>query len=151
MDNVRKSVFIISFFAACLISNACVQAQQIKRRGDVSTPSEKTIMVSLIQLIAAPEKYAGKRVQIVGYLHLEFEGDRICLHKEDSDKDILHNCLSIGSVNEAGKMSKKNMHKFSNNYVLMEGVFNRDEDEIYAFDSGELKDINRVESWDGRQ
>jgi len=29
--------------------------------------------LSLINLIATPEKYNGKRIQVIGYLHLEFE------------------------------------------------------------------------------
>ena len=39
--------------------------------------------VSMIQLIANPQVYDNKRVRITGFLHLEFEGDAIYLHRED--------------------------------------------------------------------
>lgn len=35
--------------------------------------------VSLIQLIANPEKYDGKQVAVVGFLRLEFEGNALYL------------------------------------------------------------------------
>jgi hypothetical protein len=37
--------------------------------------------VSLIQLIATPERYHGKFVEVIGYMNLEFEGNAIYLHK----------------------------------------------------------------------
>jgi hypothetical protein len=39
--------------------------------------------VSMVQLIAAPEKFDGKVVRVVGFLSLEFEGVGLYLHRED--------------------------------------------------------------------
>lgn len=39
--------------------------------------------VSLIQLIATPERYEGQRVSVTGFVHIEFEGDAIWLHRDD--------------------------------------------------------------------
>ncbi|MBF9140172.1 hypothetical protein [Hymenobacter properus] len=47
--------------------------------------------VSLVKLIANPEKYDGKTIQVIGFLNLEFEGDAIYLHKEDFDQGLTRN------------------------------------------------------------
>jgi len=39
--------------------------------------------VSLVQLIANPAEWDGKRVMVSGYLHLEFEGNALHLHRDD--------------------------------------------------------------------
>lgn len=40
--------------------------------------------VSLIQLIATPEQYHGKMIEVIGYLNLEFEGNGITYIKKIS-------------------------------------------------------------------
>ena len=40
-------------------------------------------MISLIQLIATPEKFHGQTVQVTGFCNFEFEGNAIYLHTED--------------------------------------------------------------------
>jgi uncharacterized membrane protein YcgQ (UPF0703/DUF1980 family) len=75
--------------------------------------------VSLIQLIANPEKYDGKQVQVTGFLRLEFEGNRIFLHKEDYTYNIVENAVRIGVTKEQGQdLKDKNMH-----YVSVVGTF----------------------------
>jgi len=60
-----------------------------------SQPMEKSEKVSIIQLLANPEKYEGKLVQLTGYVHLEFEGNAIWLHKDDFQNSIYSNALWI--------------------------------------------------------
>jgi hypothetical protein len=45
-------------------------------------------LVSLVRLMATPEKYDGKAVQVVGFLRLEFEGNGLYLHQEDYEHGI---------------------------------------------------------------
>jgi hypothetical protein len=37
--------------------------------------------VSILTLLAAPDRYAGKNVRLMGFVNLEFEGDAIYLHR----------------------------------------------------------------------
>jgi hypothetical protein len=47
--------------------------------------SEEATRVSLIQLIANPEKYEGVWVQVIGVGRFQFEESAVYLHREDAD------------------------------------------------------------------
>ncbi len=70
-------VFIFGFWSMgwAQIESSDTLKQKIVRPFDLGI-YENT---SLIRLIATPEKYDGKTIQVIGYLHLEFEGDAIYL------------------------------------------------------------------------
>jgi hypothetical protein len=46
---------------------------------------------SLIQLLAHPDRYHGKKVQVQGFLHVRFEGTAIYLSREDAEHGITRN------------------------------------------------------------
>jgi hypothetical protein len=52
-------------------------------------------VVSLIQLIANPQLYDKKRVTLIEYLHLAFEGNGVYLHREDFDFAIMKDAVWI--------------------------------------------------------
>ena len=56
---------------------------------------EKSERVSLIQLLAQPEKYEGKLVEVAGFVNLEPEGTAIWLHREDFSNGILPNSIWV--------------------------------------------------------
>lgn len=52
--------------------------------------------VSIVQLIANPKRFDGKKVRPQGFLRLTFEGNAIYLHREDYVWCIFTNALWIG-------------------------------------------------------
>jgi hypothetical protein len=101
--------------------------------------------VSIINLIATPEKYHGKKIQIIGYLHLEFEGDAIYLHKEDYVNGISENGLW---VNFSDKLTrKKKPNDYSDNYVIILGTFNKDGHGHMGLFNGTMDNIIRLDYW----
>jgi hypothetical protein len=100
--------------------------------------------VSLINLIATPEKYNGRQIRIIGYLNLEFEGNGIYLHKDDYDNGISKNGLWVEMSMDSTRLPeiKKSIKK----YVLMEGTFDLSGGHMGAY-SGSIKDITRLEIW----
>jgi hypothetical protein len=100
--------------------------------------------VSMIQLIANPQAYDNKRVRITGYLHLEFEGDVIYLHREDFDYVLTKNALW---VNIPKDMTKEQMKAVNNLYVICTGRFRAGMHGHMGMNSGELDDITRLEVW----
>jgi hypothetical protein len=75
--------------------------------------------VSIVQLIATPEKYDGKVVQVMGFLRLEFEGDAIYLHEDDYKHAILKNGLTVVRNVKINEMADRlDLH-----YVVLEGTF----------------------------
>jgi hypothetical protein len=47
--------------------------------------------LSMVQLLANPQKYDGKHIRVVGYIHFEAEDTAIYLHKEDAEHHLLKN------------------------------------------------------------
>ena len=55
------------------------------------------LLASVIQLIANPNAYDGKRVRTSGYVHFQFEGNAVYLHKEDFIHDLYSNGLYLNA------------------------------------------------------
>ena len=101
------------------------------------------INASLVQLIANPKVYDGKVVRLIGFCHLEFEGDALYLHQEDFDRGISRNGIWLNTPSDKRGLSDQ--------YVLIEGVFEDADNEFEAGFSGKLTRIFRMERWPGRK
>ncbi len=55
----------------------------------VRVRAAEPVDVTLVQLIANPEKFDGKSIRVIGFLRLEFEGNVLYLHREDYEHAIL--------------------------------------------------------------
>ena len=97
--------------------------------------------VSMIQLVANPEKYEGKYVRVKGFLRMEFEGNGLYLHREDYEKSLYRNGVWV-HVAETEANRAFNMH-----YVLIEGTFDSKDKGHMGLWSGAIKDIKRVALW----
>ena len=77
--------------------------------------------VTMIQLIATPEKYHEKLIRVIGVGNLEFEGDYLWFSKEDliyyTDQRIW---LSWGER----AIPYEEARAYNGKYVLVEGIFN---------------------------
>jgi len=73
--------------------------------------------VSMLQLLANPDKFDGSRVRVVGYIHFEADHDAIYLHREDEEQHLFKN----GSwVSLAPGVSFEGCQDA---YVMIEGVY----------------------------
>jgi hypothetical protein len=105
--------------------------------------AEEPVNVTLVQLIATPEKFDGKLIRVIGFLRLEFEGDVLYLHREDYENAILGNGIWVNTTPEMTKKTKTlNMH-----YVLLEGIFSAGEHGHMDAWSGTIKNIRRADPW----
>jgi hypothetical protein len=100
--------------------------------------------VSVIQLIAQPEKFDGKRVRFIGFLRLEFEGNAIFLHREDFDLGISSNGLW---VNVPSDMTKRQQDDVNMRYVICVGVFRAGMHGHMGMFSGAISDVRRLQLW----
>ena len=101
--------------------------------------------VSLVKLIANPEKYNGKRIQVIGYLHLEFEGNAIYLHEEDFKHSMSENSFWVNFSNNLTK--KQDINKFNDKYVIVIGTFKANEKGHLGMFGGTLDNIVRLDLW----
>jgi hypothetical protein len=109
----------------------------------VPVKAEQPINVTLVQLIANPEKFDGQLIRVIGFLEIEFEGDVLYLHREDYENAILADGIWVDVTPEMTKNSKS----LSKNYVLLEGVFSARERGHLGMWSGSLKNIRRAQLW----
>jgi hypothetical protein len=92
--------------------------------------------------LANPALFEGKRVQVIGFLHLEFEGDAMYLHREDFEAAIMRNGLWVDF-----RPGMRNLSKFNDRYVLLEGVFTRKSRGHLGMWSGSIRDIDQIQPW----
>lgn len=102
--------------------------------------------VSLVKLIANPEKYDGKRIQVIGYLHLEFEGNAIYLHGEDYKHGLSENSFWVEFSSKLTK--KRDLNKFNDKFVIIIGTFKANEKGHMGMFGGTLDNIVRLDLWD---
>ena len=60
--------------------------------------SEEIINTSIINLIATPEKYHGKKVLFIGFAVMRFEETGIYLSKDDAERRILKNSIWLSNT-----------------------------------------------------
>lgn len=99
--------------------------------------------VSIIQLIATPERFHGKRVRVVGYLWLEFEGNGIYLSESDRTHGVYKNGLWVSFAE--GVLDSR--QAYSGRYVLLEGTFNAEAHGHLGLWSGTIEQITRALPW----
>lgn len=101
--------------------------------------------VSIYQLIANPEKYDGKEVYVIGFMHMEFEGDVIYAHREDWAHTLIQNGIAF----DVPQNSYSSWMKMNNNYVVVQGVFSATERGHLALRAGSLTKITKLVKWRG--
>lgn len=110
-----------------------------------SVANQNAKQVSIIQLIATPEKYDGQLVRVIGVGNLEFEGNCISLSKEDLEYSV-GNQIWIELGEQAP--SYEDAAQFNGEYVIIEGVFDKDDCGHMGMFHGSIKNISRYELWD---
>ena len=99
--------------------------------------------VSMVQLIANPDSFEGKRVAVVGFLNTEFEGDALYLHQEDLNARIhLSSVALVVPVNWSASSACRNR-----SYVLLHGVFTAKTKGHAVWRAGSLESINLCRQW----
>jgi len=117
-----------------LVSAAALFADTVIADGVIST--------SLVRLLAHPEKYNGKRVEVIGYYHSGFEERGLYLTKDDATNLNTESGLWIGGIAKGADTNR--VHSVKEGFVRVAGTFS------YSSKSGaghmglwpaELKDI----------
>ena len=102
--------------------------------------------VSLIQLIANPASFEGKRVVLTGYVVIEADNTAVYLHESDATYAIARNGLWL-DVPLGGESHRGRLHQ---HYVLIEGTFTARRQGHGGRFSGSLENIGRFEVVDPR-
>ncbi|MBQ8796755.1 MAG: hypothetical protein IJZ56_00995 [Oscillospiraceae bacterium] len=129
-------------FGVKLSKNALVQSGY----GDAPNSANQYAKdVTMIQLIATPEKYDGEFVRVIGVGNLEFEGNYIALSKEDIEYHV-GNQIWIELGDKA--IPYEEAAQYNGEYVLVEGIFDKNDTGHGGMFHGTITDISRYELWD---
>jgi hypothetical protein len=95
--------------------------------------------VSIVTLLAQSASHKTKRVQVSGFMVLDFEGERLYLHEEDYQVGLYMNSLYL-ALSPAQREQYLSMDK---HYVTLEAFFHgrRSTEDTFA---GELWDVREV-------
>lgn len=110
--------------------------------GPVEQDPVKPEQVSLIQLIARPADFDGKRVQVIGYVTTEHEDQGIFISREHFENGVLANAVEI-SLAHGQEMPLKN-----DDYAVVEGVIHAKSPTHHVrFGVAEIDSITRIQPW----
>lgn len=142
MYRKRLTGFLL-IFILCL--SACSKAGDLNIGSGENPADQNALDISIINLIATPEKYHGKVVRVIGIGNLEFEGNAVYLSRDDY-KYVSSNGLWI----ELGGRSTPydEAKKFNGKYVIIEGTFDKDDTGHFGMWSGSIKKVTRYELWE---
>ncbi|VTR93908.1 Uncharacterized protein OS=Arenimonas oryziterrae DSM 21050 = YC6267 GN=N789_05560 PE=4 SV=1 [Gemmata massiliana] len=85
---------------------------------------EPPILLSLINLIASPERYDGKQVAVEGFLSLELDGTYLFLHREDWEYGLFQNACWVSI--RYGELTLERAKQLHHQYVRLEATFRRE-------------------------
>lgn len=98
---------------------------------------------SVIQLIARPGTFHGKKVRVIGYMNIEFEGSALYLHAEDYKHSLSKNGLWLEVPRDwLAKATCKNK-----SYVLLEATVNAENTGHFGMWSAGLENVTRCTTW----
>src|SRR4051812_24534318 len=101
----------------CLLGLLVISAAFAIGAGD----SKKLVIVSLIQLIANPEKYHNKHISVRGFYHREFESSGLYVSRDDAKYFVMENGVWVGNI--ATDAETNRIDSVNDTYVIIEGTF----------------------------
>ena len=102
---------------------------------------------ALVELIARPELYDGKRVRVIGFVNFEFEGNGLYVSREDFQRSISRNGVWVDPPVRFKSDSAPSQVYPNQHYVLLEGTFNARHTGHMGMWSGAIERVTRLDSW----
>jgi hypothetical protein len=128
----------------CLLGTACARPTLAPAPASHhSHACEDPDDVSLIRIIATPERFNGRCVRTIGYLHLEFEGDGLYVRREDYERMISKNGLWIDIDSD----SLAPWPLVNDHYVLVEGIIDSKSQGHMGSWTATIGELVRLERW----
>lgn len=136
-----KKILIIVLTILCIAQSFTIAMILKIDRNQQVIYQEKTnddiYCVSLINLIASPEKFDGKRVSVSGIMCMQYEETVLYLSYDDYDNMVTKNSIWIDVDSENTELNKVP--------VIIEGTYHKVNDGFINMCSGSISDITRIE------
>lgn len=108
--------------------------------------------VSIVKLLANPEKYHNRMVNVKGFLHHKFEDSKIYLTKEHSQFNSHENALWVNYdenvIVEPLKGGKEDLQSMDRKFVTLVGYFDMNSNGHFGNYAGTIRDVIRISTVD---
>lgn len=105
--------------------------------------------VSMVQLIATPEKYHGQLIRVDGYLSVEFEDFALYLTRDDYEHLSGNNAVWVdftpGILKGPAGMTPDENKSLQGKYVVVEGIFDGNSHGHLGSFAGAIHKISRLQ------
>ncbi len=95
---------------------------------------------SFLELLGSPAGWDGKRVRVIGFAHVQFEGQGLYFHREDFENLLTKNALWVDV-----DIRRPEFAALNDRYVIVEGTFNATKRGHMALYAGALTGISRYD------
>jgi len=145
---MRKNLCLLLFLCAAVFASCAHSERNLNSSDEIelNRANHSALGVSIIQLIAHPAEYHGKKVRVIGVGNLEFEGNGVYNSREDWKYAVYKNGLWI----ELGDQATPYLFAkaYNGKYVIIEGTFDQNSTGHLDMWSGAIIDITRYELWE---
>jgi hypothetical protein len=138
---VARALLALALVAALLARLPLAAAQYVPlncerpgRNGDCDLYG-----ISLVQLLANPDKYDGKYVRVTGYVHFEAQANALYLHREDVEHHLLKNGVWVALAEGVS------FDACQDAYVILEGLFRARNTDNARYWSGALTRVAKCQ------
>jgi len=133
---------LITLFILGAFSSTNAQTPKSDVQGD------SLYRVSIIKLIANPEKYHGKKVAVTGLLHYRFEDSSLYISSESEKWNISENALWVNYADKVEVNPLKNtpttLKDLDAKFVSVVGFFDMNNHGHMGSYAGGLKNVSRI-------
>jgi hypothetical protein len=133
--------------ASVLLTLLCISAGCATSTGLYPSSRDADLTLSLVGLLSAPRTYHRRTVAVVGYLHLEHDGNLLYLRKEDFDHRLHTNAVWI-EIPDTPELRFDLTARFSGRYVMVKGTYDATRADVSDLPSGTLTQITHIMAWD---
>jgi hypothetical protein len=125
-------------FAAILM----LIAERVSLAQATTDDVQHALPASIVTLLAQHASNIVKRVQVAGFLVLDFEGEALYLHKEDYQEGLTRNAIRMALTPE----QMKQYQNFAGSYVSIEASFikRRNSEDIFTGSLFDVKEIRKT-------
>jgi len=125
-------------FAAILM----LIAERVSLAQATTDDVQHALPASIVTLLAQPASNIVKRVQVAGFLVLDFEGEALYLHKEDYQEGLTRNAIRMALTPE----QMKQYQNLAGSYVYIGASFikRRNSEDIFTGSLFDVKEIRKT-------
>ncbi|TKR30546.1 hypothetical protein FCE95_10545 [Luteimonas gilva] len=147
MNPIVASLFLFPALASAQVETRTLTSEQVARlelpwAKVCATAVEDPEDISLIALLANPEKYEGKAVRVIGYYRSGFEQSALYLNKSDYENDVWGNGIWIESGGDIPTTA---------GYLLVSGIFTRSNRGHLGAYQGAICNLSEASPWPGHE